>query len=163
MKTLYFLRGLPASGKTTWAREKLAALNSGGEVCAIRTCKDEIREQIRTPGTNCEDLVVNRETELVTNALKTGLDVIVDNTHFHPSHELRYRQLAKEHEYRFELKSFTQVPLQECIRRDKNRPNPVGEGVIRHMYAQYLNPKLTWSAGRTRFMPTRKGFRGFGQ
>src|ERR1035437_364321 len=32
MKTLYFLRGLPASGKTTWAKKKLAALNLGGRL-----------------------------------------------------------------------------------------------------------------------------------
>jgi predicted kinase len=135
MKTLYFLRGLPASGKTTWAKAKLAALNVGGKTIAIRTNKDEIREQL---GGIVESKVIRKETELVTEALKAGRDVIVDNTHFNPHHERRYRLLAEKYGYRFELKSFIHVPLEECIRRDQNRPNSVGEAVIRRMHAQYL-------------------------
>ena len=141
MKTLYFLRGLPASGKTTWALVKLATLNKDGKSCAVRTNKDEIRKELSWEGISGENKVISREIELVTDALKTGLDVIVDNSHLHPPHELRYRQLAQDYGYRFELRSFTHVPLQECIRRDRARPNPVGEIVIRRMYSQYLKLK----------------------
>jgi hypothetical protein len=81
VKTLCFLRGLPASGKTTWANGKLAPLNIGGKTMAVRTSKDEIREQ---RGAIIESKVISIETELVTEALKAGLDVIMDNTHFHP-------------------------------------------------------------------------------
>jgi predicted kinase len=138
MKTLYFLRGLPASGKTTWAKEKLAALNVGGKTKAVRTNKDEIRKQL---GGIIESKVILRETALVTEALKAGLEVIIDNTHFNPDHEVRYRLLAEKYGYRFELMSFLHVSLEECIRRDRNRSNSVGEAVIRRMHAQYLAPK----------------------
>jgi len=123
---------------------KLATLNKDGKSCAVRTNKDEIRKELSEEGKRSENKVIGREIELVTNALRAGLDVIVDNTHFHPPHELRYRQLAQDYGYRFVLKSFVHVPLQECIRRDKTRPNPVGEIAIRRMYAQCLNlkPKL---------------------
>ena len=103
MKTLYFLRGLPASGKTTWAKTRLTALNSGGKIQAIRTNKDEIRARLRRKGVNSESRVIRRETELVTKALKAGLDVIIDNTHFNPIHEWRYRDLAKEYGHKFEI------------------------------------------------------------
>lgn len=138
MKTLYFLRGLPASGKSTWAKNKLAALNVGGKTLAVRTNKDEIRKQLGGIG---ESRVVRRETELVTEALKAGLEIIIDNTHLNPQHERRYGLLAEKYGYRFELKSFMHVPLEECIRRDKKRTNSVGEAVIRRMHAQYLTPK----------------------
>lgn len=138
MKTLYFLRGLPGAGKTTWATEKLAALNVSGMTMAIRTSKDEIRNQL---GGVVETKVIRKETELVTEALEAGRDVIMDNTHFNPRHERRYRLLAEQYGYTFELKSFTDVPLEECIRRDRNRTNSVGEAVIRRMHAQYLAPK----------------------
>jgi hypothetical protein len=72
MNTLYFLRGLPASGKTTWAKQKLAALNSGGKRLAVRTNKDEIRARLRARGIDSESKVVGRETELVAKALKAG-------------------------------------------------------------------------------------------
>src|ERR1039457_5248177 len=91
VNTLYFLRGLPASGKTTWAKAKLTALNLGGKIRAVRTNKDEIRARLRAKGVNGESKVIRRETELVTKALRAGLDVIVDNTHFNPIHEWRYR------------------------------------------------------------------------
>jgi|ERR1019366_3106403 predicted kinase len=141
MKTLYFLRGLPASGKTTWALEKLATLNKNGKSCVVRTNKDEIRKELGEEGKSSENEVISREIGLVTNALEAGMDVIVDNTHLHPPHELRYRQLAQNYGYKFVLKSFTHVPLLECIRRDKTRANPVGALAIRRMYAQYLNLK----------------------
>ena len=133
MKTLYFLRGLPASGKTTWAKTRLTALNSGGKIQAIRTNKDEIRARLRRKGVNSESRVIRRETELVTKALKAGLDVIIDNTHFNPIHEWRYRDLAKEYGHQFEIVTFTDVPLEECIRRDQKRRNSVGGDVIRNM------------------------------
>lgn len=133
MKTLYFLRGLPASGKTTWAKKKLAALNLGGKRRAVRTNKDEIRARLRAKGISGESKVIRRETELVTKALKAGLDVIIDNTHFNPIHEWRYRDLAKEYGHKFEIVSFTDVSLEECIRRDPKRRNYVGETVIWRM------------------------------
>ena len=133
MKTLYFLRGLPASGKTTWAKKKLAALNLGGKRRAVRTNKDEIRARLRAKGISGESKVIRRETELVTKALRAGLDVIIDNTHFNPIHEWRYRDLAKEYGHKFEIVSFTDVPLEECLRRDQKRRNYVGETVIWRM------------------------------
>jgi predicted kinase len=124
MKTLYLFRGLPASGKSTRARGKLADLNMGGKVMAVRTNKDELRNQLDG---GIESRVIRRESELVADALNAGLEVILDNTHFNPHHERRYRLLAEKYGCKFELKSFAHVPLQECIRRDQNPTNPVGE------------------------------------
>jgi predicted kinase len=139
MKKLFFLRGLPASGKTTWAKKKLATLNRDGVRRAIRTNKDEIRKRLRAKGINSETRVIRRETELVTKAMKAGLQIIIDNTHFHPPHELRYRQLADEYGYKFEIKSFTHVSVEACVRRDLKRRNSVGEWVIRDMRSKYLS------------------------
>jgi predicted kinase len=138
MKKLNFLRGLPASGKTTWAKKKLATLNRDGVRRAVRTNKDEIRKRLLAKGINSETRVIRRETELVTKAMKAGLQVVIDNTHFHPPHELRYRQLADEYGYKFEIKNFTHVSVGVCVRRDQKRRNSVGEWVIRDMHSKYL-------------------------
>ena len=142
MKKLYFLRGLPASGKTTWAKKKLATLNRDGVRRAVLTNKDAIRKRLRAKGVNSETRVIRRETELVTKAMKAGLQVVIDNTHFHPPHELRYRQLADEYGYKFEIKSFTHVSVEACVRRDLKRRNSVGEWVIRDMHSKYLSQRV---------------------
>jgi predicted kinase len=121
----------------------MATLNRGGERKAIRTNKDEIRTRLSKKGINSESSVIRRETEIVTKALKAGLAVIIDNTHFHPPHEVRYRQLAEEYGYKFVIKSFTNVPVEVCIRRDQKRRNPVGAWVIREMYSKYLSQEPT--------------------
>jgi predicted kinase len=54
MKTIYFLQGLPASGKSTWAKTKLAALNRGEYKRAILTNKDEIRKRFQLRGITSE-------------------------------------------------------------------------------------------------------------
>lgn len=138
MSILYFLRGLPASGKTSWALEKLTALNIGGVVRAVCTNKDEIRRQLGAEDGSHENDVIRVETQLVTAALDAGLDVIMDNTHFNPKYEGKYRRLAKRYRYAFELKFFD-LPVGECIRRDRARPNPVGESVIQAMYEKYFD------------------------
>ena len=138
MKTVYFLRGLPGSGKSTWARAKLATLNHDGTKRAIRTNKDEIRNRLRSQGVHSESKVIRKETEIVTRAMKAGLHIVIDNTHFHLSHEARFRTLADEYGYSFVVQSFTDVPLIECIRRDLKRSKTLGEGVIRTMYSKYF-------------------------
>ncbi len=47
---------------------------------------------------------------------------------------------AKIYQIQFEEKFFD-VNVEECIKRDSNRKNPVGEVVIRSMYKNHLKPK----------------------
>ena len=156
MKIAYFLRGLPASGKTTWAKKKLAALNKDGKRRAVRVNKDEIRARLVAKGSASEGKVIKRETELVTKAMKSGLAVIIDNTHFNPIHEWRYRDLADEYGYRFQIVSFEKVSINECIRRDGKRRKCVGQDVIVRMFdyscsltrSAVAGKKKEWTAKR---------------
>lgn len=50
---------------------------------------------------------------------------------------VRIREIASEHNAEVEVKFFD-VPLDECIKRDAKRENPVGEKVIRDMYYKYV-------------------------
>lgn len=133
---LLLLKGLPASGKTTFAKELVR--NDGNWV---RVNKDDLRNMLnggKWSGAR-ERKVVELERRLVTEALENGKNVVVDDTNLNPTHEQYFKELAESHNVDFEIREFD-TPLEECIKRDNARPNGVGETVIRKMYNQYLKP-----------------------
>jgi len=77
----------------------------------------------------------------IRGLLTAGLDVVVDDTNFHPRTLSELRRIAAETGAQFEIWDFTGVPLQECIRRDAQRTGHehVGEQVIRGMWRRYLS------------------------
>jgi predicted kinase len=138
MKTLYMTKGLPASGKTTWARE-LVASNPGSYK---RVNKDDLRDMIDCGkwSKDNEKFVLHMRDQMVISALLAGKHVIVDDTNLAPKHEESLRALAKTNGAAFVVQDFTSVSVDECIRRDQGRDNYVGEEVIRGMYDKFLAP-----------------------
>jgi predicted kinase len=135
MKQLLFLKGLPGSGKSTYARELVKQGNWK------RLNKDDLRAMLDdSKWSKANEQLVNYWQEwLAKDILDKGINVIVDNTHLAPRHEERYKQLAKACNAKFVVKMFD-IPLEECIKRDLMRPNSVGEKVIVDMYNQFLKP-----------------------
>lgn len=129
------MRGLPGSGKSTWAREQLARFPGRFK----RINRDELRLMLDNgvhSQTN-EIFVLHVRDSLIRSALEHGYDVIVDDTNLNPRQLEHLRQLvaplAECH-----IQDFTHVPLEVCIERDSQRPQPVGEAVIRAMYHKFL-------------------------
>ncbi len=141
MKTLYMTKGLPASGKTTWAKAKLKDIGYGN---AKRVNKDLLRELLDDSqwSSKNEKFVLRVRDSVITMALQDGLHVIVDDTNLDPKHEPRLRELAERGGALFEIVDFTHVTPEVCIERDKKRQNYVGEAVIWDMYNRYLRPKV---------------------
>jgi predicted kinase len=138
--TLTMTKGLPGSGKSTWAKETVRKAQPG---TVVRVNKDDLRMMLNDgvfKGPN-ERRTVQARDFLAAGYLGKGVSVIVDDTNFNPNHEQRLRALASEHGAQFVVKDFTDVPLHTCINRDLKRSRSVGEAVIRKMYDQYLAPK----------------------
>lgn len=130
---LIMLKGLPGSGKSTWAKQM-----SRNNQQYVRVNKDNIRDMIGyTP--HREGLVLNIRDAVITLALEYK-HVIVDDTNFHPKHEKRLREIATLTGSDFEEKFFD-VPLDDCIKNDLKREVSVGEKVIRKMWREYLYKK----------------------
>ena len=145
---LIMCKGLPASGKSTWAKEYVK--KSGN---TKRINKDDLRAMMDNgifSGKN-EKFVLEVRDFLIQQALMSGFNVIVDDTNLHPKHEARMREIikswdkvlmpGKKEKWEFEVEDFSLVPLETCIARDLKRPVSVGEKVIRQMYNQFLAPK----------------------
>jgi predicted kinase len=138
MASIVITRGLPASGKSTWARSHVQQ-NDGW----VRVNKDDLRAMLHDGkwSKGREKQVISMRDAMVRNALSAGLNVIVDDTNFHPAHIEQISGIAKEFKAGVEIKEFD-VPVDECIERDSKRPNPVGAKVIRGMFNQYIRPNM---------------------
>lgn len=135
-------KGLPGSGKSTWALARVRADEGGTK----RVNKDDLRRMLDAgewSKANEKFILVARDV-LVANILGHGHNVIVDDTNLAPKHEATLRQLARNvsnstgKPVGFEIKDFTDVPVDVCIKRDLERLHSVGEKVIRDMWRKYL-------------------------
>ena len=139
MKKLIMTKGLPGSGKSTWALKVLAD-NPGAYK---RVNKDSLRDLIDGGkwSRDNEKFILTVRDLIIHAALTAGKHVIVDDTNLAPKHESALRALAnKSYGAAFEIQDFTDVPIETCIERDLKRPASVGEAVIRNMYNQFLAP-----------------------
>ncbi|SRR6266516_5013 len=138
MKKVIILKGLPACGKSTWAKQQLT--ESPGNY--KRISKDDLRLMLDAGkwSKGNEKFILNVRDALIVSALEEGCHVLVDDTNLHPKHETAIRELVKGLA-QVEIKDFTDVSLETCLERDKNRPNYVGEQTIRKMYRDFLQQK----------------------
>jgi predicted kinase len=135
---LTITRGLPASGKTTWAKEQkhLARVN-----------RDDLRHMLHG-GRLADDELRGRAERQVTVAhhaavealLRAGAHVVCDDTNLRSRVVREFAELASKCGASFTVRDFTDVPVEECIRRDALRPGDgqVGEEAIRTMHLRYL-------------------------
>lgn len=140
--TLLILRGLPASGKTTYARALVDAAAAG---TMARLNRDDIRAMTlpagyRQPQAVAEALVSTMQHDPIPHLLRAGVDVVIDDTNLRARHVRNLAQLAAQAGAPWEcVDRFLQVDVDECVRRDAARDRPVGEDVIRGMHARFLN------------------------
>lgn len=145
MKQLLLLKGLPASGKSTYAKQFVD--DNPGQYKRIN--KDDIRAMLDNSkwSRDNEKFVLKTRDFLILAALEEGKHVIVDDTNLAPKHEERIKQLVKGlAEVR--VVDFPCEP-EECIERDLKRPNSVGSKVIWDMYNQFLKPKEVFAQDYT--------------
>ncbi|MDX2602323.1 AAA family ATPase [Streptomyces caniscabiei] len=134
MPVVHVMTGLPASGKTTAARRLQA--ESGGRMRRVNL--DDLRQMLDIPlpegaerrSYAHEQTVLAIQDAAVRAAVDGGFDVVVDNTHMTP-HIPKRLKAAVAGLATFVVHDFTDVPVEECLRRDAARERPVGEEIIR--------------------------------
>ena len=132
---LIMMRGLPASGKSTYAKELMAT-----DGAFVRVNKDLLREMMHfgTYSPANESLVKAAEVEIVEMALSMGQTVIVDDTNLGQKYEDQWRGLAEVWDTEFEIMDMMEkVSLHECLVRDYWREDNVGGDVIEKMAKQH--------------------------
>lgn len=128
-KKIIMFRGLPASGKSTTARE---LMEKGGNF--VRVNRDLLREMLHFGewSPKNEGMVVAAEVAIVKAALSEDKNVIIDDCNLTDSHADKWKNVAIECGAKFEIKRM-KVDWQECVLRDFKREKPVGKDVIFEM------------------------------
>jgi len=141
MKQVIILKGLPGSGKSTYAKKLLRDLPNQFK----RINKDDLRAMLDggRHSNDTEKFVLRVRDALILLALEDGKHVIVDDTNLAAKHEERIKQLVKG-KAQVIIQDFTSVPIELCIERDLKRTASVGEKVIRGMYKQFLSNTETY-------------------
>lgn len=136
---LIMTKGLPASGKSTWALAEV--LKSNGRTKRVN--KDDLRAMIDNKqwSKQNEGHIISVRDLIIEHYLSNGFDVIVDDTNFALKHEAQLEKLAEKYSAGFEIKSFLDVSLATCILRNAQRANPVLENTIRSMYNSFVKKK----------------------
>ncbi len=131
-------RGLPGSGKTTWAKQFMATQPKG---TWKRISKDDLRAMLDNGVESPENevFILDARDRLIEAALSRDLNVIVDDTNFVFKQQRRVVEFCLHYNAEFEVKNFD-TKLEVCIERDAARPNPVGKEAITNMWKEFVDP-----------------------
>lgn len=136
MTVLHITRGLPGSGKSTYAKAWVAQ----DPQRRVRVNRDDLRDMLhgtRDSLTSAQERAVTEASHHAVEALlRTGRDVVVDDTHLRPRYIRDWRQIATRTGADL---STHEMPLDidQAIQADASRDKPVGADVIRALAAKF--------------------------
>lgn len=145
-KVFIATKGLSFSGKSTWAREKAKELGN----CTIIT-KDDIRKDMGADlvkGVRVkESEVLKKRDELIMEALSKGKNIISADTnlsdkvdHIANMKALVYPKYREQ--YDFEVKDFTDIPVEELLARAEKTDRPEGAEYWKKVIMEQKNKYL---------------------
>ena len=144
MKRIILTRGIPASSKTTWAKQEVLK----DPEHSIRISRDDLRNMSGKYWVPAREKYITacKDTILI-NAINFKFDtIIIDEMNLNPKETRHLKEVVSmmndtfkdnDDKYIIEIKDFTNVPLDVCLERDSKRENPIGENVIRGIFNKY--------------------------
>jgi len=142
MSKLIICRGIQGSGKSTWAK----AWAKEDPTHRVRFNWDDMRIMMGeywVPERENTGILRTLRASFLDDMMHKGWDICIDNMNLNPKDWEFYEGLVKAYnavnpgkEYEVEYMDFF-TPVEECIRRDAMRPNPIGEAVIRSTWKRY--------------------------
>lgn len=139
MTELVITRGLPASGKTTWAKEWVAECPG-----RVRLNRDDTRAMfsgVQGKGVlpyDREQVITKMHHDAARAFLRAGVSVVVDDTNLRAKFAKDWKRLASTVGADFVVQDFTDVPLDVCLARNDERSDRVPDDVIRSMHAKFI-------------------------
>ena len=147
MRILLLFRGSPASGKSTFIEQN--------GLKQFTLSPDDIRIMYQSPILNKDGnytismkndtKVWNTLFNILEERMERGEFIVVDSTNSKTSEFTRYKKLAEKYRYRIFCIDKTNVPIEECKKRNKNRLpkyKVVPDTVIDNMYSRFSSQNI---------------------
>lgn len=144
MKRIILTRGIPASGKSTWAKQEVLK----DPEHSIRINRDDLRNMCGKYWVPAREHYIEACKGLILiSAMNFQFDtIIIYGMNLNPKESGKLKgEIAMvndafksgQDKYVVKIKDFTDVPLDVCLERDSKRENPIGEDVIRGIFNKY--------------------------
>jgi predicted kinase len=139
MRVIFYLKGLPGSGKSTEALKMLKEFPGRYR----RVNKDSIRTMMIGPDFNfkTESMVVDIRNYAMEIALRKGFDIICDDTNLREKYYIETCNVAKRVGDVQIVEKYFECPLETCLERNRNRAAKVPEDLIIKMHEKYIKGK----------------------
>ena len=131
------LQGVPASGKSTFARSLV--LKDKSYVIVSRDAIREARGDYWIP--EHEDYISDIEEFEIRSAIKHNLNPIIDATNLNPKTIAKWKNLAEELNANIEFKMF-EIDFATALERDSKRERSVGKKVLERFFRNYFPDQL---------------------
>lgn len=144
MKRIILTRGIPASGKSTWAKQEVLK----DPEHSIRINRDDLRNMSGKYWVPTREHYIEAcKGIILICAMNFQFDtIIIDGMNLNPKESGKLKgEIAMvnaafkggQDKYVVEIKDFTNVPLDVCLERDSKRENPIGEDIIKGIFNKY--------------------------
>jgi predicted kinase len=134
MNKLIVMRGLPSSGKSTTAQGMMLANKN-----IVRVSKDLMRKMLHFGKLDVHNENITRQItrSMIESLIRKDMDVIVDDCNLDPVVMQGWKKFASDMGVECEVIDMTDVPTEECVRRDSLLENSIGGVAIKNMAMQY--------------------------
>lgn len=140
MNQIIITRGIPASGKSTWARQWVSEKPD----TRVEINMDNIRNVFGFGYDNDDyqnSVVRKMHREMINAAITSRKDIVVSDHNMRPKNFRDIIEKGITSGYDVTIKDF-HINFDEAVKRDKKRENPVGEPVIRDFHKRF--PPKHW-------------------
>lgn len=140
MSKFIITQGIQGSGKSTFARKWVEE----DPINRVRWNNDDCRRMCGSYWIpERESFITTIRNNFIHLAMINKKDIVIDDMNLNSKTIVHYEKVVNEHntycdnKYTIEYKQFFDVSVEECVRRDSFRDNPVGEQVICSTYKRY--------------------------
>lgn len=158
MLKIFLTKGIPGSGKSTWAKAEIAKDPSNW----VRINNDDLRAMMNGSvwSADYEKMITEARNYLIRDALKRGKNIIIDNLNINKRHFEDTCKIAKSVNVDVQvLEKVFYVELDEAIERDSKREGKakVGEDVIKKWWKESGKTQFKFCKPRVEIFHSTKG------